>query len=201
MTRILVVLLAAFLLLAPAAMAKGPNVIMTTGEAAEPGKPWEATLEFNEFRRVQPPVMTGVQGERRVTAKVTPVPASIDGATGYKARLVFPSAGRWRILVVSGKRSFKFQTIKVGSGEVPQDYVAFPEGSMAAKQGAGGVYLKEEGPDGSGEGTALEPEVITYADAQGNDDDDGGGGPEPWLFPLVGVVLAGAGVATLRRRR
>ena len=199
MRRILVVLLAAFLLLAPAALAKGPNVIMTTGVAAEPGKPWEATLEFNEFRRVQAPVMTGVQGERRVTAKVTRAPASMDGATGYKTRLVFPSAGRWRILVVSGQRSFRFQTIRVGSGEVPQDYVAFPKGSMAARQGAGGTYITEEGPADSGPGTALEPEVITYADAQGDDED--GGGPEPWLFPLVGVVLAGAGVATLRRRR
>ena len=93
MTRILAVLLVAFLVLAPAAAAKGPHVIMTTGpEAVEPGTPWEATLEFNEFRHVRRPVMTASRGDRRVTARIASVPASMEGATGFKTRMVFPTA-------------------------------------------------------------------------------------------------------------
>jgi LPXTG-motif cell wall-anchored protein len=58
----------------------------------------------------------------------------------------------------------------------------------------------EEEPAGSGSDTALPAEVITYADLH-PEEDDGGGGVELWMFPLAGVVLAGAGVLTLRRRR
>lgn len=200
MTRILVVLLAAFLLLAPAAAAKGPHVIMTTGDAAQVGRPWEATLEFNEFAHVARPVMSATRGERTVTAAATPGSTGMEGAIAFRTRLTLPAAGRWRLLVVSGKRSFKFPAIDVGSGDVPQDYVAFPQGSLAAEEGGGGVYLREEPPAGTGADTALPPEVISYADLHPDEADDGGG-PDLWLFPLVGVMLAGAGVVTLRRRR
>ena len=197
MTRILAVLLVAFLVLAPAAAAKGPHVIMTTGpEAVEPGTPWEATLEFNEFRHVMRPVMTASRGDRRVTARIASVPASMEGATGFKKRMVFPTAGRWRLTVVSGKRRFAFAAIRVGSGVAPQDYVAFPEGSEAARQGGGGVYLSDP-PVGAGGDTSLAPEVITFEDAHPGDD---GGGLPLWPLPLAGVVLAGAGAAVVRRR-
>jgi hypothetical protein len=86
----------------------------------------------------------------------------------------------------------------VGSGVVPQDYVAFPKGSEAARQGAGGVYLEDE-PGAGGGGGALPPENLSIATAAADDED--GGGIAPWLFPLLGVVLAGAGFATLRARR
>jgi hypothetical protein len=69
---------------------------------------------------------------------------------------------------------------------------------MAARQGGGGVYMQEE-PAGSGPDASLPPEVITYDDLHPDEDD--GGGLKVWLFPLAGVVLAGAGVMTLRRRR
>ena len=88
--------------------------------------------------------------------------------------------------------------MRVGSGVVPEDYVAFPKGSEAARQGAGGVYLTEESGEPAG-GGALPPENLSIATAEADDED--GGGIEPWLFPLLGVVLAGAGFATLRARR
>jgi hypothetical protein len=195
MTRILAVLIAVGLVLAPAAVAKGPHVIMTTGESVEPGKPWEATLEFNEFRHVRHPVMLAGRNGRQVTAKVTRVDAGMDGAVAYKTRLTVPTAGRWRLVVASGTRSFRFHSIEAGSGEVPQDYVSFPTGSEAARDGGGGVYIttgqNPEAPD-----TALPPEVIKIADAESGD----GGGAPVWLFPLLGVVLAGAGVAAVTRR-
>jgi MYXO-CTERM domain-containing protein len=200
MTRILVVLLAAFLLLAPAAMAKGPHVILTTPkEAVQAGKPWEATLEFNELRHVRNPVLTGTNRGRTVTAKLRPVTASMDDATGFKARTVFPADGRWAIAVTLNGRRFKFPAINVGSSEIVLSYVAFAEGSMADRQGGSGVYMAEDTSD-TGPGTALSPEVITYDDVHPGEGGDGGG-PEPWLFALGGVVLAGAGVMTVRRRR
>ena len=116
----------------------------------------------------------------------------------YSVRVVFPTAGRWRLAMVSGRKSFSFAAIGVGSGVVPQDYVAFPSGSEAARQGAGGAYLEEE-PAASGGGGALPPENLSIATAEADDED--GGGIGPWLFPLLGVVLAGAGFATLRARR
>ena len=48
MTRKLLVLLVAGLVLAPAASAKGPHAVLTSGpEAVEAARPWEATIEFN----------------------------------------------------------------------------------------------------------------------------------------------------------
>lgn len=188
------------LVLAPAAAAKGPHAILNVGpNAAEPGKPWRAKLELYEFRRASGPrpVMTATRGERRVAAQVRAAPARMDEAR-YSVRLVFPTAGRWKLTMVSGRRSFSFAAIRVGSGVVPQDYVAFPAGSEAARQGAGGVYLNDE-PAESGGGGALPPENLSIASAE--PDDGGDGGITPWLFPLLGVVLAGAGVATLRTRR
>jgi hypothetical protein len=193
MRRIFAVSLVACLALAPAAAAKGPHAILSSGMgAAVPGKPWEARLELNEFRRVQRPVLTATRGDRQVAAQVRKVAPRVDRRTGFATRLVFPTRGAWRLTLVVGKRSFAFPTIRVGSGDVPEDYVAFPAGSEAAAQGAGGVYLDDGG--------ALPPEnlSIVAADAEV---EEGGGGIKPWLFPLLGVVLAGAGVATLRARR
>jgi hypothetical protein len=88
--------------------------------------------------------------------------------------------------------------VDVGSGRAPQDYVSFAVGSPEGRANAGGVYMGPEPLDTTRTG-ALPPEVFDAADD---------GSPAPgddiavwWLFPAVGVVLAGAGLATLRRRR
>ncbi len=199
MRRILAVSLVIGLVLAPAAAAKGPHAILSSGpDAPEPGKPWRAKLELYEFPRTSGahPVMAASRGETRIAAQVRSAPARMDEAS-FSVSVMFPTAGRWKLTMVSGKKSFSYP-IRVGSGEVPKDYVSFPAGSEAARQGAGGVYLNEE-PAGSGGGGALPPENLSIAAA---DPDDGGGGDvTPWLFPLLGVALAGAGVATLRTRR
>jgi len=201
MTRILVVLLAAFLLLAPAAAAKGPHVILDTAKkSVQPGKPWEATLEFNELRHIPRPVMTATSRGKTVRAELRRVTSKIEGATTFETRTVFPAAGRWAIAVAADGGRFKFPAINVGTPEIVLDYVAFAEGSMADSQGGSGVYIVEEDTSGASPDTALPPEVISYSDLHPDEADDGGG-PEPWLFPLVGVMLAGAGVVTLRRRR
>ena len=146
MARKLVVLLVAGLVLAPAASAKGPHAVLTSGpEAVEAGKAWVATIELNEFPRRPHPHAVATQGNRRVAGQLRRVAASMPGADGFKLRMVFPAEGRWRLAVVAEKRRFAFPAIAVGSGEAPQDYVAFPKGSAAARQGAGGVWT--QGPD------------------------------------------------------
>jgi len=199
MTRILAVLLVAGLVLAPTAAAKGPHAILEPGsEAAVPGEPWEATIQMYEFRHAERPVFTATRGNRHVTARVRRAPAVMDEAR-FELSAVFPTAGRWRLRMVSGKRSFSFPAVSVGSGTVMQSHVAFAAGSEAARQGANGVYVMEDGP-GSGEPVSVRPpEVVSLW--KKDDDDDGGIGLGVWLFPLLGIVIAGAGLATVRRRR
>jgi hypothetical protein len=192
MTRKLVVLLVAGLVFAPAASAKGPHAVLTSGPGAvEAGRPWDATIEFNEFRREPHPVVVATRGDRRVRGQLRRVPASMVGATGFKLRMVLPTDGHWRLTVVAEKRRFAFPALAVGSGSAPQDYVAFPKGSAAARQGAGGVWI--EGPgDAGGNGTPLPPETVSLAEPS----DDGSGFPL-WI-PALGIALAGAGVWRFR---
>ena len=198
MTRALVVLLAVGLVLAPAAVAKGPHAILTSGpEAVEPGQPWEATVELNEFRTAPRPALIARRGNRTVRADVANAAASMAGARAFRVTTVFPADGRWRLTLVAGKRRMRFPAVNVGSGEAPQDYVAFPIGSMAARQGGGGVYMEQE-PVGTGQPDPRPPEVFMIADEDSAE--DAGSGLGIWLLPVVGVVLAGAGFATVRRR-
>jgi hypothetical protein len=193
MTRKLVVLLVAGLVFAPSAGAKGPHAVLTSGpEAIEAGRPWVATVELNEFPRQPHPLVVATQGDRRVTGQLRRVPASMAGAAGFNLRMVFPTEGRWRLAVVAEKRRFAFPALRVGSGQVPQDYVAFPKGSAAARQGAGGVWIEGPEADASGRGTPLPPETVSLAEPP----EDGGGFPL-WI-PALGIALAGAGVWRFR---
>jgi hypothetical protein len=193
MTRKLVVLLVAGLVFAPSATAKGPHAVLTSGpEAVEPGRAWVATVELNEFPSRPHPRAVATQGDRRVTGQLRRVPASMPGADGFKLRMVFPTEGRWRLAVVAEKRRFVFPALRVGDGQAPLDYVAFPKGSAAARQGAGGVWTEGPEADASGRGTPLPPETVSVAEPS----HDGDGFPI-WI-PALGVALAGAGVWRFR---
>jgi hypothetical protein len=201
MTRILVVLLVTGLVLAPAAVAKGPHAIMTSGaEAVEAGVPWEATIELNEFAGTPNPLFIAVRPDGHVDATLRKAQAGMPGALGFKATMVFPREGRWKLMLIAGRRRFNFPALDVG-GAAPLDYVSFPVGSAAARQGAGGVYTAPEPVDTS-RGGVLPPEVINIAEeAESNQEsDDEDGLATWWLFPAVGVVLAGAGIAMRVRR-
>jgi hypothetical protein len=202
MKRILVVPLVVGLVLAPAAVAKGPHAVLTSGpEAVEAGRPWESTIELNEFADTPRPSLIAMSAQGHVDANVRPVPASMADALGYKMTMVFPAAGRWKLMLIAGSHRFRFPSIDVGGGAAPQDYVAFPVGSEAARQGGGGVYMEPEPVDTDRNGVRP-PEVFNIAaEAESGDDADGGGVATWWLLPLGGVVLAGAGIATLRARR
>ncbi|HVG74147.1 MAG TPA: hypothetical protein VM824_02110 [Thermoleophilaceae bacterium] len=186
MKRSLVVLLLACLALAPAASAKGPHAILTTPrETVEPGKPWQFTVELNEFRHPPVPAMIGRRGTRTVGAEVERTPASIDGAAGFRFTMIFPRKGVWALRLFAGKRRFAFPAVRVGGAVMPQDYVAFPVGS--GMEGTGGNFS----PNGVTSGRGQTPPQ------EGSDPSQDGGS---WFLPLLGVVLAGAGVAAVTQR-
>lgn len=185
MKRLLLALLLAGLALAPCASAKGPHAVLTTPrETVEPGKPWQFTVELNEFRHPPVPAMIGRRGDRTVGAEVERTPAAIDGAAGFRFTMIFPREGRWKLRLFAGNRRFGFPAVQVGGARMPQDYVAFPIGSDM--EGVGGDFSPNQVQGGESADETVRPQ------------DDGGFGP--WLLPLLGAALAVAGVAAVTRR-
>jgi hypothetical protein len=198
---ILVAVALASLALAPAAAAKGPHAIVEPGpEGIAPGERWVATLSLNEFSaralaRARPRVILRSGRDRLVVRPVR------TGAARYRLSAVFPRAGQWSYVVLAGTRRFEFPATDIGAGERDtMGYVAFPEGSDAERQGAGGPYVSpppggESSPSAGGE--SLPPEVV-MADSPGGDGDGGG---LAWWIPAAGLALVGAGTLTAVRRR
>ena len=104
-------------------------------------------------------------GDRRITAtpkrlgREGPSPETNAAEARYRLRVAFPAAGLWSYTVFDGTpadRRFRFPTATVGGGSerVTTGFVAFPQGSEAAAQGAGGEIVNEtsrpveEGADG-----------------------------------------------------
>ena len=198
MTRVLVVLLTAGLLLASSAQAKGPHAILTPGDdPAEAGRPWMVTLELMELGRASKITLVARQGKRQAVAALTPARTDFQDLRRYDVRLTFPSEGRWTLHALSGKRRFDFQAVRVGSGRVPPPYVAFAVGSGAERHGAGGVYHSSGDPVPGDGGRSLPPREFSVAAEDGEED---GGGLSLWILPLAGIVLAGAGLIRLRSR-
>jgi hypothetical protein len=172
--------------------------VFTSGpEPVLPGVPWEATVELNEFRDPPAPLLMAVTDGGHVDAQVRRAAASIDGAVAFKTTMVFPRAGRWKLMLVAGRRRLVLPALSVGSAAAPKDYVAFPVGSEAARQGAGGELVTGEQRVGADGGDALPPEVLTAA---GADPEGDGAGFPVWLLPILGVVMAGVGAAAFTRR-
>jgi hypothetical protein len=180
-----VVLLA--LALAPAATAKGPHAILSSGsEAVEAGKPWDVTLELFETKGTPRPTLMARHGDRLIAIRSRL--ASSDGfLSRYELEVEFPVEGRWRLAVVDRNRRFEFPAVGVGSGEVPQDYVSFP----------GGGGRRADVPEQSvGFGEQLPPETVRLA-AEAPEDESGFAF---WILPLAGLALAGAGAGVWRLR-
>jgi len=132
-----------------------------------------------------------------MAAKLRPARSDFQEVRRYDVTLTFPSDGRWTLLALSGKRRFNFEEVRVGGGQVPPPYVAFAVGSRAEREGAGGVYYSSGEPMPADGAESLPPEEFAVA---GEEADDDGGGVPLWLFPVAGVVLAGAGLLTRRLR-
>jgi hypothetical protein len=197
MARMVLVVLLVGLVLAPAAFAKGPHAVLTSGpEPVMPGVPWESTIELNEFRDAPRPLLIAFRDDGHVDADVRRAPEGMARAPRFEATMVYPAAGRWKLMLIVGKRRFSLPALSVGTAEPPKDYVAFPVGSAAARQGGGGELIADEQSVDTRGGDSLPPEVITAADSESE-----GGGVPVWLFPLLGVVLAGVGAAAAATRR
>ena len=203
MRRSVVVLLLAGLVAAPTAAAKGPHAVLSPGtEPIEPGRAWVGSVTFVEFgpryaRRARPAVVAR-SGAARVSAPLRRAGAGKFGSE-YRLRLVFPEAGRWRLTVVDGSRAdrrFVFPALQVGgpNARPTSDFVAFPKGSRAEREGAGGTYSLEPESAASGRGTPLPPKVISFAETNPNS------GTPLWI-PAAGLALAGLGLIAVRRRR
>jgi MYXO-CTERM domain-containing protein len=195
---ILVAVALAALALAPSAAAKGPHAIVEPGpEGIAPGERWLTTLTLVEFRdrelaRAHPRIVLRSGSDRAV---VRPSAEQVLGKGRYELSVVFPRAGRWAYAVVDGKRRFEFAPVVIrrGAERDTTAFVAFPKGSPAERQGAGGPIYGDTGPGAGGE--SLPPEVVVPAAAE----TDGGGVPL-WI-PAAGLALVGAGTITAVRRR
>jgi hypothetical protein len=135
--------------------------------------------------------MIGRNRGRTVGATVEKTPSSIEGAAGFRFTMIFPREGRWRLRMFAGKRRFAFPAVHVGGTQVPQDYLAFAVGS--GMTGQGGSLSPNDVPGGQTPTVPADPPV---AASEASD----GGGIGPWILPLLGVALAGAGVAAVTRR-
>jgi hypothetical protein len=199
------------LALAPSAAAKGPHAIVASGPGGiETGEPWVTTLTLLEFgaREVAAarPMVILRSGSDRFAVRPKRLGAYIPrqrdvlAEARYRVRVVFPRAGRWSYTVLDGtpeQRRFKFPAATVGGNaeRVTTGFVAFPEGSPEAAQGAGGAILGDAVPATGGGGEPLPPEVVQIA-ADGGDR----GGLPLWI-PAAGLALAGVGTLTVMRRR
>jgi hypothetical protein len=203
MTRIVFAsLLAAVVTLAPAAVAKGPHAVVSSGpEGIDPGKPWVTMLELVEYgpreaASARPTVVLRSGSDRfavRPRRRVGP-------EARYRLRVVFPRAGRWSYTVFDGtpaNRRFRFPTARIGAtaDRVRRGFVAFPQGSPAEAQGAGGPVLGDPRPAAPEPDGALPPEVVLPPA-----DDADRGGLALWI-PLAGLAIAGLGTVTALRRR
>jgi hypothetical protein len=199
-TTVAAIVIAA-LALAPAAVAKGPHAMVSSGpEGIEPGQPWVTTLTFVEYRgsdiaAARPTVILRSGAHRFV---VRPTRVASDGR--YRLRVVFPRAGRWSYTVLDGTRAnrrFRFSAARVGADvdRVTTGYVAFPDGSRAQAEGAGGPVFGDPAPAAGGPDGVLPPEVVLPPETEHD-----GGGFALWI-PLAGLAVAGVGTLTALRRR
>jgi hypothetical protein len=116
--RKLVVLVALGALVAvPAALAKERNMTMLGAPLApKAGQSWNLTISVKVDGRLvstigKAPVVRIINGVR--TLNVPSIPTAKAGI--YKARVVFPKAGMWRVLVVDREtgRAYEFRRMRV----------------------------------------------------------------------------------------
>jgi hypothetical protein len=118
MRKLIVAAVLAALVSAPAALAKERNVQLL-GAPATPkaGQAWTATISVKVDGKLVPtpgraPVVRIISGAGRAIAIAA---QSTTKAGLYRARVVFPSAGMWRVLVVDKEtgRSYEFGRMRV----------------------------------------------------------------------------------------
>lgn len=116
MRKLIAALALAALVAVPAALAKERNVQMFGAPVpARAGQAWNATISVKIDGRLAPgrtPVVRIVS----VAGRTITVAARATTKAGiYRARVVFPSAGMWRVIIVDREtgRAYEFSRIRV----------------------------------------------------------------------------------------
>jgi hypothetical protein len=115
MRKLIVLLAGAALVSAPAALAKERNVTMVGAPLApKAGQAWTATIAVKmdgHYAIGKSPAVRLINGAKALTVLSRPTAR----AGIYRARLMFPTAGMWRVLVVDREtgRSYEFHRMRV----------------------------------------------------------------------------------------
>ena len=116
MLKLSVLAVLAALVAAPAALAKERNITMTAADVApKAGQPWTATLRVAIDGTPAPGMgpMVRIVNRAGRTVHVGSRPTAKAGI--YLARIVFPTAGSWRLIAVDrySGRSYAFKRVTV----------------------------------------------------------------------------------------
>ena len=116
MPKLILLAALAAVIAAPAALAKERNIIMIGAPVApKAGQAWTATLKVV----IDGQPADGMGPMIRIVNKAgrtTYIPSKPTSAAGiYRARIVFPTAGTWRVIVVDrySGRAYEFNRMKV----------------------------------------------------------------------------------------
>jgi hypothetical protein len=114
MRKLILALGAAALLTAPAALAKERNLSLIVPTSSKAGKAVMATIAVKMDGRYTPgktPVVRIINAAGKAVT-IRSLPTSKAGI--YRARLLFPTAGVWRVLVVDREtgRSYEFHKVR-----------------------------------------------------------------------------------------
>jgi hypothetical protein len=116
MRKLIVLLGTTALVVAPGALAKERNVSMIGAPAApKAGQPWTAMISVKMDGRYtigKAPSVRVINTAGKVLA-IASTPTSRAGV--YRARVVFPAAGTWRVIVLDREtgRSYEFHRMRV----------------------------------------------------------------------------------------
>jgi hypothetical protein len=116
MSKLSVLVVLAALVAAPAALAKERNMTMTAADvAAKAGQPWSVTLRVAMDGRPAPGQGPMVRIVNRAGKTVYIASRRTAKAGIYVARIVFPTAGTWRVIAVDrySGRSYEFKPVTV----------------------------------------------------------------------------------------
>ena len=116
MRKLSVFAVLAALVVAPAALAKERNITMSSADVApKAGQPWTATLRVVVDGTPAPGLGPMVRIVNRAGRAVFIASKPTAKAGIYLARIVFPTAGSWRLIAVDrySGRSYEFKRVTV----------------------------------------------------------------------------------------
>lgn len=121
-----------------ASTTQSPRVSLTSPRAGlTAGRPWTAVVRVHGARPVRI-ALTATLGRRRLAAS-----ARRWRRDRYRARLVFPAPGRWRLAAQIGRRRVRLGTVAVRAASRPSVLLAAP--TEAVLEPSGSILVAESG--------------------------------------------------------